>query len=304
MMNKVESNALNIIKNYFTLFVKNGFKVSRIDRKDYNYEAVITDNKDKVKLLVFFGKKGNKAVLQGNPDHKLYKEIHDSVFGRNLFTQDREVESEPDSYIGTDESGKGDYFGPLVVCGVIMNASHADYFRRIGVKDSKLIDDHSILIIADKIKNVLGNEFSVLKIKPLKYNELQQQFGNINKLLGWAHSEVIKNLLQIQKVGTIICDKFGKPEHIDKYFKGGDYETKIFQYTKAERFLGVAAASIIARAEVVNWFKLASEKLQYEIPLGASSAVDRTATQLKKTYGSEFLSKLVKLHFKNSLKLK
>lgn len=304
MMNTVESSALKIIKNYAAVFIKNGFKVSVIYRKDYNYEAVITNNKDKVKLLVFFGKKGNKILLQGNPDHKLYKEIHDTVFGTNLFTQGTEVESEPDIYIGTDESGKGDFFGPLVVCGVIMNASNADYFRRIGVKDSKLIDDHSILIIADKIKIVLGNEFSVLKIKPLKYNELQQQFGNINKLLGWAHSEVIKNLLQIQKVETIICDKFGKPEHIDKYFAGGECKAKIFQYTKAERFLGVAAASIIARAEVVKWFKLASEKLQYEIPLGASSAVDQTASRMKKIYGSEFLSKLVKLHFKNSSKLK
>jgi ribonuclease HIII len=303
-MNTVELNALKIIKHHSSAFIKNGFKVSTIDRKDYNYEIVITDTKDKIKLLVFFGKKGNKFVLQGNPDHKLYKEIHDSVFGTNLFTQGREVESEPDIYIGTDESGKGDYFGPLVVCGVIMNASHSDYFKQIGVKDSKLIDDYSILIIADKIKKVLGNEFSVLKIKPLKYNELQQQFGNINKLLGWAHSEVIKNLLQIQKVETVICDKFGKPEHIDKYFTGGEYETKIFQYTKAERFLGVAAASIIARAEVVNWFKLASEKLQYEIPLGAASVVDRAASHLKKIYGSEFLSKLVKLHFKNSSKLK
>lgn len=303
-MNTVESNAIKIIKNYSSIFINNGLYVSKIARKDYNYEIVISDTKNKIKLLVFFGRKGNKFVLQGNPDHKLYKLIHDSVFGTNLVNQDNDIETEPDIYIGTDESGKGDFFGPLVVCGVIMNASLADYFRQIGVKDSKLIDDNSILIIADKIKKALGSKYSVLKIKPLKYNELHQQFENINKMLGWAHSQVIKNLLQIQKVKTVICDKFGKPEHIDKYFTSDDYETKIFQYTKAERFLGVAAASIIARAEVVNWFKLASEKLQYEIPLGASTEVDKTASHLKKNYGSEFLSKLVKLHFKNSFKLK
>jgi len=303
-MNKVESEALKIIKNYSADLIRKKFSVFDIERNKYNYEFVIKDIHDKVKLLVYFGKKGTKTLLQGNSENKLYKEINDYLFGSNLLAQVNEIELEPAEYIGTDESGKGDYFGPLVVCGVIMNASHVDYFRQIGVKDSKLIDDLSILILADKIKNVLGNEFSVLKIKPLKYNELQQQFGNVNKLLGWAHSQVIKNLLQIQKVETIICDKFGKPEHIDKYFTGGEYETKIFQYTKAERFLGVAAASIIARSEVVNWFRLASEKLQCEIPLGASESVDRTASHLKKTYGSEFLSKLVKLHFKNSSKLK
>ena len=40
-------------------------------------------------------------------------------------------------HIGTDESGKGDFFGPLVIAGVLVDEKNAQHFLNLGIKDSK-----------------------------------------------------------------------------------------------------------------------------------------------------------------------
>ena len=41
--------------------------------------------------------------------------------------------------IGVDESGKGDFFGPLVIAGAFLNEAAAHNMMEIGVRDSKMI---------------------------------------------------------------------------------------------------------------------------------------------------------------------
>ena len=98
------------------------------------------------------------------------------------------------THIGTDESGKGDFFGPLVIAGVMVNKENAKLFKELNIRDSKTITDKRILEMAEQIKK--HAEYSVVAIGNAKYNELYKKFANLNKLLAWGHAKVIENILE------------------------------------------------------------------------------------------------------------
>jgi len=118
-----KDSAKNIIDNFIKILKQDGFEISEPQIAQFSYQADITGSDGKIKLLVYFGKKGNKVVLQGNKDLNLYQELNHKIFGAQLFNNVKNSVTEPDIYIGTDESGKGDYFGPLVVASVFTDPS-------------------------------------------------------------------------------------------------------------------------------------------------------------------------------------
>ncbi len=303
-MNSLEQSAKKIISEYLRLLKKCGFIVSEISRSNYNYESVLNDGESNLKLQVYFGKKGNKVVLQGNKESSLFKKVSEIVFGPELFDPAPNELSEPENYIGTDESGKGDYFGPLVIAGVYVNSKTAIELKNVGVKDSKEINsDYSIKKVSNEIKRIIGNKFSLVAISPEKYNELYKSFNNVNKLLGWGHARVLENILKGQDATEAISDKFGDEKFIKNSLQEKGKDIILYQFTKAERYTAVAAASILARERFNEWFEKKNKELNFKIPKGASAKVEEAAKELKNIYGEESLKKLVKLHFKTSKKI-
>ena len=302
-MESKEQIALRIIERFVKLFRTENYRTTEPVRNEFSYQISVSDGKEKVSLNVFFGKKGNKVVVQGNKELQLYKRINDLIFGEKFLT-DEKPDEEPDyPYIGTDESGKGDYFGPLVVAGVYITPTIGKYFKSIGIRDSKELSDYQILQLASEMKK---NEEIIIEsvlISPEKYNELYEKMGNLNRLMGWAHARVIENLLNKCNATEAISDKFGNEKIIldALLVKGRNINLK--QVTKAEKFSAVAAASVIARSSVINWFRIQSKKLKIEIPKGSSSEVEEKAKIILKNFGEDSLKKMVKLHFKTSKKV-
>lgn len=302
-MDLKEQTALKIIDRYKQFLTEQDYQVSNPIRNEFSYQISISDKKDKVTLLVFFGKKGNKLVLQGNKELNLYKDINNLIFGKKFFSDERPEEEPSYPYIGTDESGKGDYFGPLVVAGVFVTPEAGRSLRMIGIRDSKELSDYQIEQIAYEIKRNQEVKFDVVLISPEKYNQLYEKMGNLNRLMGWAHAKVIENLLNKCDAGEAISDKFGNEKIILDSLQERGRTINLKQLTKAERFSAVAAASILARESIINWFKNQSRKYKIEIPKGSSSEVESKARLFLEKYGADTLSKLVKLHFKTSKKV-
>jgi len=302
-LNSVEISAKKIISSYINVLVSKNIHISEPIRREFCYEIIISDNSEKVKLQVYFGKKGNKTVLQGNVNSQLYSNLNSVIFGEKLFQQETNELIEPDTYIGTDESGKGDYFGPLIIAGVFVdNNANAD-LKKIGVKDSKLLSDPAINSLAKEIKKIVKNNFDIILISPEKYNILYEQFGNLNKLLAWGHAKVIENVLKNNNALEVISDKFGDERLIKGFLQEKGKMITLHQFTKAERYTAVAAASVLARNKLNIWFEEQSKKIGINLPKGASSKVEETAIELKQKYDKNVLSSLVKLHFKTTKKL-
>ena len=282
---------------------KSGLSVSDPILNEYSYQINISQNKDKISLQIFFGKRGNKLIIQGNKELRLYRLVNELFFGENLFSEEK-TEIEPkNSYIGTDESGKGDYFGPLVVAGVFVTPETGNILRLLGVKDSKELNDSQIKRLATGIGKIEGVISETILISPEKYNQLYEKMGNLNSLMGWAHAKVIENLLSRCNAIEAISDKFGNEKIILDALQEKGRQINLTQITKAEKFTAVAAASVIARDAVVNWFQYQSRKMKITIPKGASEEVENVAKKIAEKYGKESLHKIAKLHFKTSKKI-
>lgn len=302
-MVNLENLAESEIIKYLQILRDKGYEVSQPQRGNYCFEASIIRNSEKVKLLVYYGKKGIKKVLQGNSDSDFFSGINQLIFSELPF--EKPVFAEPDEYIGTDESGKGDFFGPLVIAGVFVDSEKKKRLDEIGVRDSKLIAHASIKKLSESIKRIAGTEsFNVVIINPPKYNELYEKFGNLNKLLAWGHARVLENILTKREASTAISDKFGDEGLILNSLQKRGKQLELHQFHKAEKYTAVAAASILARDRFNDWFDRKKKELKLELPKGASGKVTETAKLIKKNYGDEFLQQLTKGHFKISKALK
>jgi ribonuclease HIII len=299
-LNFKEETALKILDRYVKYLTKENLNVSDPIKNEYSYQVSVLDNKEKISVHVFFGKKGNKLVLQGNKELSLYKKVSDLLFGEKLISDDK-PELEPSyPYVGTDESGKGDYFGPLVVAGVYLTPETGKFLKGLGIRDSKELSDYQIKQYATEIKNVNDIIFDAVLISPEKYNQLYEKMGNLNRLMGWAHARVIENLLSKCDAGEVISDKFGNEKLILDALQQRGRAINLKQVTKAEKFTAVAAASILARESVIKWFNNQSKKYKLEIPKGASTDVDNFAKHFLEKHGEEGIRKMVKIHFKTS----
>lgn len=297
----IKNNAAKEIKKLLKMLENESFLVSPVSEKEYSYEAEIRSSagKDKLKLQVFFGKKGRKTIIQGAKDKPIYDDVSNLIFGEKLFDNRPEF-NEPDAYIGTDESGKGDYFGPLVIAGVYVDKKMKDELLSFKVRDSKLMSDNEIKIVAGKINQKYSDKIDVVSINPEKYNQLYLKFNNVNRMLAWGHAKVIENILEKNPAPEVISDKFGDESLIRNSLQQKGREIQLHQFTKAEKYIGVAAASILARAKFINWFDRIKKETGYNLSKGASSHVDKIASSILQKEGEEVLKKLVKFHFKNT----
>lgn len=211
------------------------------------------------------------------------------------------AEIDENSIIGTDESGKGDYFGPLVIAGVYADENVKKELKKLGVIDSKKLNDVHIALLASKIKAIC--KYTIVVIGNPKYNELYLKVGNLNKLLAWGHARVIENILEETNCEIALSDQFGNPELIENALMSKGKKILLEQRPRAEENVVVAAASILARNEFVERMKNLSEKYKIDFPKGASNSTVEVAKEFIKIYGKENLSAVAKLHFKNTLKL-
>ena len=200
--------------------------------------------------------------------------------------------------IGIDESGKGDYFGSLVIAAVLVTPPDEPDLRLIQVRDSKRISDGRILEMAPDIRQVCRH--SVVAIGPKRYNELYEKIKNLNRLLAWGHARALENILAQTECTLAISDQFGDERFILNALLEKGKSIQLIQRPKAEDDLAVAAASILARAEFLTRLKKLSDEIGIALPKGASPAVEIAARTIVRKLGRAGLEGVAKLHFKTT----
>jgi ribonuclease HIII len=199
--------------------------------------------------------------------------------------------------IGVDESGKGDFFGPLVIAAFLAADADLEKLREVGVRDGKLIADKKLLGIDEYLREIYPH--AIIRIMPREYNTRYQEIKNLNKLLAEGHARAIEQVLSGAGAELAISDKFGKPELIERELAQRNQLIELHQIERGESVIQVAAASILARAAFLRAIDEMSVSCGHEIPRGASAAVDRAGREIVARLGPEVLPDLVKMHFKN-----
>ena len=209
-------------------------------------------------------------------------------------------------HFGIDESGKGDFFGPLVIAGAYVDKGIARQLINIGVMDSKRIgSDNRIRALAEEIRRTPGLIYNVVLIGPQKYNSLYEKFANLNDLLAWGHARVIENLLEAKPdCKRSLSDKFANENVIKRALLKQGRLIQIDQRTKAESDIAVAAASILAREKFVQWLDRANKQFGMVLPKGVSAGVKTAAQALVAKHGFDALQSAAKTHFRTAAEIR
>ena len=258
----------------------------------------------KNKLSVAVYEKGPKVLVQGKGIEEFVQfQLEPKVLEQAKLGYE-EVHSPEmfEPHFGIDESGKGDFFGPLVIAGVYVDGTVARKFLDAGIQDSKRIgSDARIRALAKIIRTTPGSVIDTVAIGPERYNDLYEKFGNLNSLLGWGHARVIENLLA-KKPGCprALSDKFADTRVIEGALMQHGQKIKLEQRTKAESDLAVAAASILAREAFIDWLERRGKALGAKLGRGVSAPVKEAAKKLVAAAGPEVLRKVAKVHFRTA----
>jgi len=215
------------------------------------------------------------------------------------------------SWIGTDEAGKGDYFGPLVSAAMYVDAEIVRKLQELGVRDSKKLSDGRVRELAAAIRERCGTRvLRVVPLMPEAYNRLHEQFveegKSLNTLLAWAHARAIEDLLK-RDVDTdnVLVDQFTDVKYITAALlqEGRTRHINLVAAPRAESNIAVAAASILARDRFLSWIESESHRVGMVLPKGASDAVVAAARELVERLGEPALRRFVKLHFRTTQKV-
>lgn len=211
--------------------------------------------------------------------------------------------------IGVDESGKGDFFGPLCIAAVYVNESVIRAWQKTDIRDSKRItSDKKIRDFAEQIRNTPGCVSTVVPIGNEAYNRLYSKMRSVNRLLAWGHARVIENLMEQRArldppPELAISDQFAaSKDTVAKAMMAFGREIELVQRHKAEADLAVAAASILARAEFIDRLAALERQWDVKLPKGASKQVDLAARELFESRGGEALRKVSKMHFRTAFR--
>jgi len=278
------------------LLTELGFEFSQ---KQY---TIFFAQKNKLSVAVY--EKGPKVLIQGKGVEEFVQfELEPKILGEaKLGYEEIHAPEMFEPHLGVDESGKGDFFGPLVIAGIYVDRGIARKLIDAGVQDSKRIgSDTRIRALADTIRKTSMDLTEVVLIGPAKYNELYEKFGNLNKLLAWGHARVIENLLEKKPdCPRSLSDQFADARLIEQSLLRHGRKIDIQQRPRAESDIAVAAASILAREGFINWLEREGKKLGVRLERGASPAVKEVAKKLVEKGGAESLRQLAKVHFRTA----
>lgn len=280
-----------------------------LDDEGYKFETrpytLYFAQKDKLTIAVY--EKGPKAVIQGKGTQEFVQfRLEPDILGEAKLGYEEVLNPELFSpHFGIDESGKGDFFGPLVIASAYVDEGLVATLRAMGVRDSKKISsDNVALNMARDIRKVLGDRCAMVTIGPRSYNRMYAKIGNVNKMLAWGHARAIEDLLEkVPDCPRALSDKFGPTHQIERALMEKGKRIRLDQRTKAESDPAVAAASVLARAGFIHALRKMGKEQGFEVPKGASDKVRREAEKLVAHKGPGILLETAKCHFQTTDKV-
>lgn len=242
-----------------------------------------------------------KLMVQGKDKDPFIEFYLEPEILKELKYTNPEVHLDLTPHIGCDEAGKGDFFGPLCIAAVFADEEGIKNLHKIGVRDSKKLSDKTILSLGEKIRQTYP--YTVIRLFPPKYNELHLRFKNLNRLLAWAHTAAIENIMAKTNCKVGIIDKFADNHLMENALKQKKLVIELVQRTQAEADLVVAAASILARCGFLEGMDRLSEEIGIILPKGAGAQVIKSGKEVVAKWGPDILNKVAKTHFKTKTEI-
>jgi len=309
VLTQYNNQLTDIYENIRNTLSSKNFIVNSYKKIQYGIQFSVVYGNSKHLLRIYQNKKGqikiDYSLVKSDQIKKRIQELIEQNAFETLTEEDlKSLSKFGYPLIGTDEAGKGDYFGPLVGAGVYVDEDRAKKLASIGVQDSKDLSDEQNIELSKRIKNFCKHRFSIIEISPPRYNDLYETFTrenkNLNHLLAWSHAKAIEELLSRVDCSTAVIDQFSDERFILNKLQEKGKQITIIQMHRAEENIAVAAASILARSRFLEKLKELSQIYKIEFPKGSSKEVIEIAKEFIEKQGKEMLYQVAKLHFKTS----
>jgi ribonuclease HIII len=279
-----------------------GYHIGEMETIDYGMQFVIENGRRNL-LRVYQNKKGrvkyDYSQIKGDTAEEIIALIEKK---RNRRQHDLDF-----PLIGSDEAGKGDYFGPLVCAAVYVDEKAATGLIRLGVRDSKTMDDADILLLQSHIEKLVSGRYEIVELCPALYNQKIEQYRQrgqkLNHLLANLHAFAIERLLQKVQCNNILVDKFADESLMIGALSSNLQVVNLVQLPSAEVNIAVAAASVMARGRYVRRLSELSSRYGIDLGKGASSTIVEQGRRFVRKHGKEELNQIAKLHFKTTQQL-
>ncbi|HRY83745.1 MAG TPA: ribonuclease HIII [Candidatus Cloacimonadota bacterium] len=282
---------------------RHGIGISSQTEIPWGLQLRLHKDAEQVVLNVYYSeKKGLSRVLGGKRESALYQELSSLLdAGRGKPAASLPLHAWQ-HWCGSDECGKGDYFGALVVAAFAVSQADLPRLQALGIMDSKRLSDPQIKEIAKQLYSEFPSAISCIVLKPVKYNEIyanmKSQGKNLNDLLAWQHGTVLSELKsRIPGLEGALVDQFSPSKKVQKLLKTKLPLFSVIERTGAEADIAVAAASIVARYQFVQTHEAMRRYYKLDFPFGANSKVKKTAGEFIAKYGFKRLGEAAKLHF-------
>ncbi|MEG1933416.1 MAG: ribonuclease HIII [Kiritimatiellia bacterium] len=204
-------------------------------------------------------------------------------------------------HMGSDESGKGDIFGPLITVAAFVDEKTSHQLIDLGIRDSKTLSAGQITKLAAEARRILGRQnCAFVLLRPPTYNRLYAKIPNVNRLLAWCHARAIETLAeQVPTCSRVVIDQFARTEStITRALMPRGKKLVVEQMHKAESDIAVATASVLARDVFVQELFKLSQTAGQTLPKGAGPMVPTTLGELIDRWGPSALPTYCKCHFK------
>jgi ribonuclease HIII len=268
----------------------------------YGMQLVFEKGEQNIPLNIYYSeKKGITHIIGGTKTNPL-RPLLEKITQAQIISLDASAPKHHDwkEWIGSDESGKGDFFGPLVICSFFCRDDMVPNLQKWGVRDSKLLNDAAIYKIAKLILQTYNSHAKVIILKPDKYNALYADFRKqgkkLNEMMTWMHSAAISELLAKYPSEGVLIDQFQKNNALSRQIKK-EHHVQVLEKTHAESDIAVAAASIIARYHFLEAMNAQNRKYGIEFPKGASHGVIEAGREFVARFGKNRMVEVAKVHF-------
>lgn len=289
------------------LCAKEGLQLNSEKNINYGVQLEFVSGDDSILLNVYYSDKKGISTVIGSKSSNPLKPLLQRCLGIKAVEaviprHDWKV------WTGSDETGKGDYFGPLIVCGFYLEQKDREKLLKLGVCDSKKLKKEQINTIAKQLYHDFPGRIECLVLKPQKYNELYASFAsqkkNLNDLLAWCHAKVLDNLIKRNPLPEgVFIDQFSHAKKASGLLKKLHPELPVLERPDGEQDPAVAAASIIARYQLLQSFQSMNRFYKLKFPMGAGAGVKTAAQSFFAQYGKARLGEVAKLHFKTTKEL-
>lgn len=310
---------IDIIAHVRSVLANAGFLVGPVKEIQYGVQFTVTKGNFSRFIRVYHSaKKGYTVDISQIGSCDTARQIQDILSRAAEYPGDDKPQDISSPLVGCDESGKGDYFGPLVTAAVYIGSLKEEQFLwQVGVRDCKALSNERVLELAVQIKRLGQTNYCITTLHPSLYNSQYEQIMNLNVLLARAHASTIESLLE-NKFGknafhafnkdlpasiTVLVDQFASDENVlrENMLSMGNM-TNLVQRTKAESNIAVAAASILARAEFLTQLRQLSENHNISFPAGSTNVVDAARCFVEQE-GMDQLGNVAKIHFKTTMEV-